>query len=312
MSGTAISSKTAMDALDATIAMPYTLTAGPAAGRFLAELAGRRLVGSRCPDCARVVVPAQDFCGRCHGASGSELVEVPASGVVTAVTSTPSGTLCFVRLDGTDADFLHRIVGDPPAIGDRVQAVWADGERAGTILDLAGFRAGGSPAATGALGPLVGSADPLPERPDAIELRYRHSYGPYYGRLFDELGGYQRIVGSRCPSCSSVMLPPREWCDVCHVRTTAWADVADTGVLKAFSVIHLEFVGQLRAPPYIYAEIVLDGASTKLIHMLGGVDPEEAPRTLRPGMKVRAVWKDAEDAKGTLEDISHFELVGEA
>jgi uncharacterized OB-fold protein len=76
-------------------------------------------------------------------------------------------------------------------------------------------------------------------------------------------------------------------------------------------VIHLEFVGQLRPPPYIYAEIVLDGASTKLIHMLGGIEPDEAPQRLRPGMKVRAVWRDASQAQGTLEDISHFELAEE-
>jgi uncharacterized OB-fold protein len=150
-------------------------------------------------------------------------------------------------------------------------------------------------------------AEPLPERPDSIELHYRHAYGPFYGRLFDELGSYRRIVGSRCPRCTSVMLPPREWCDVCHVRTTAWADVSDTGTLKAFSVIHLEFVGQLRPPPYVYAEIVLDGASTKVIHTLGGVDPVEAPLMLRPGMRVRAVWKDTAEARGTLSDISHFE-----
>jgi uncharacterized OB-fold protein len=306
-----ITTNQGMGALDATIAMPYTLTTGPAAGQFLAELASRRIVGSRCPDCARIVVPAQDFCGRCHAASGGHLVEVPATGIVSAVTSTPSRTLCFVRLDGTDADFLHRIVGDAPAIGARVEAVWTDGEPTGTILDIAGFRAGAGEGASSSVSELKPSVAPLPERPDSIELNYKHSYGPYYGRLFDELGAYRRIVGSRCPSCSAVLLPPREWCDVCHVRTTAWADVADTGVLKAFSVIHLEFVGQLRSPPYIYAEIVLDGASTKLIHMLEGVDPDEAPRLLRPGMKVRAVWKDSEQAVGTLADISRFEPADE-
>jgi uncharacterized OB-fold protein len=301
-----------MGSLEATIAMQYTLTTGPAAGQFLAELARQRIVGSRCPDCARIVVPPQDFCGRCHAASGVDLVEVPAAGMVTAVTITPSGTLCFVRLDGTDADFLHRIVGEPPTIGTRVEAVWTEGEPTGTILDISGFRVGDVAGTVNAVAVFEPSVPPLPERPDSIELRYNHSYGPYYGRLFDEVGAYRRIVGSRCPRCSAVMLPPREWCDVCHVRTTAWADVADTGVLKAFSVIHLEFVGQLRNPPYVYAEIVLDGASTKLIHMLDGVDPGEAPRILRPGMKVRAVWKDAADAVGTLEDISHFELVDDA
>src|SRR3954453_2723505 len=135
MSDTLIQTNEAIGARDTTIAMPYTLTTGPAAGQFLAELAGRRLVGSRCPDCARVVVPAQDFCGRCGGASGDDLVEVPSVGVVTAVTTTPAQTLCFVRLDGSDADFLHRVIGDVPAVGDRVEAVWPDQEAAGSMLD---------------------------------------------------------------------------------------------------------------------------------------------------------------------------------
>jgi uncharacterized OB-fold protein len=307
------SSNSAMGALEATIAMRYTLSTGAAAGQFLADLAGRRLVGSRCSGCARVMVPAQDFCGRCHSVSGTDLVEVPPTGVLTAITRTPTEVLAFVRLDGADTDLLHRIV---PAddrtlgIGDRVVAVWAQ-EPTGTVLDLPGFRASDDPPPASAVRPLERPADPVPERPDAIELNYHHAYGAFYGRLFDELGSYRRIVGTRCPECSAVLLPPREWCDVCHVRTIAWADVADTGVLKAFSVIYLEFVGQLRPPPYIYAEIVLDGASTKLIHMLGGIDPDDAAAVLRPGMKVRAVWKDAALASGTLEDIAHFELVPE-
>jgi len=302
-----------MDALDATIAMPYTLTTGAAAGQFLAELANRRLVGSRCPDCGRLMVPAQDFCGRCGGAAGSHLFEVSPTGTVTAMTETARGPLAFIRLDGADSDMLHRLVvsdDGAPGIGARVEAVWAD-EPQGTILDLEGFRSAGNGSPTGQSRPLENPADAIPERADSLELHYRHAYGPFYGRLFDEIGTYRRIVGVRCPKCEAVLVPPRERCDVCHVRTSAWVDVADTGVLKAFSVILLEFVGQRREPPYVYAEIVLDGASTKLIHTLGGVDPDEAPRILRPGLRVKAVWKDPEEAQGTLEDISHFELAEE-
>ena len=66
------------------------------------------------------------------------------------------------------------------------------------------------------------------------------------------------------------------------VRTERWVDVSDTGVLKAFSIIHLKFVGQTREPPYVYAEIILDGAATRLIHTIGGIDVEKAAETLRP------------------------------
>ena len=62
-----------------------------------------------------------------------------------------------------------------------------------------------------------------------------------------------------------------------------------------------------REPPYVYAEIILDGASTKIIHVLDGVDIPSAPKTLKPGMRVKAVWK--ETRHGSLNDISHFELI---
>jgi uncharacterized OB-fold protein len=68
----------------------------------------------------------------------------------------------------------------------------------------------------------------------------------------------------------------------------------------------LEFEGQVREPPYVYAEVTLDGASTRLIHVLGGIDVGEAHTLLRPGMKVRAVWLP-DSHTGTLADIDYFE-----
>ena len=294
--------------LETSLTLPYTLSAGRAAGTFLAALANRRIVGSCCPTCAKVIVPAQDFCGTC-GSELSDLVEVPGTGTIDGFTRAEAGVLGLVRLDGTDTDFLHRILDvdyEDLSLGQRVTARWAD-TASGSVLDLAGFvPADSEPLDAPAVRPLVSDTEPLAERPYELELHYRHAYGPYYGRLFDELAADRRILGTSCPQCKSVLVPPRELCDVCYVRTERWVDVADTGVLKAFSIIHLKFVGQTREPPYVYAEIVLDGASTRLIHTIGGVDVDKAADLLRPGMKVRAVWKD-DKPTGTLEDVVHFE-----
>ena len=84
---------------------------------------------------------------------------------------------------------------------------------------------------------------------------------------------------------------------------------SDTGRLQAFSVIHLEFVGQTRKPPYVYAEIVLDGSATRLIHTVAGIDVAKAAEQLTIGMPVRAVWKDVADCRGTLDDIDYFEPI---
>ncbi|GAC1325519.1 MAG: OB-fold nucleic acid binding domain-containing protein [Mycobacteriales bacterium] len=296
--------------LEATLTMPYTLTTGRAAGSFLAELANHRILGSRCEECARLMAPAQDYCGRC-GTQTEGFVTMPETGTVTALTRTQKGALAFIRLDGADTDLLHRLAdgGAGLDVGSRVRAVWAISTTQ-SMLDLDCFGpdtsgdAAGSPAE-------AGEVDVVIELPYALELAYRHSYGPHYGRLFDELASRQRILGSLCPRCRNVLVPPREFCDACFVRTAQHVEVSDSGALQAFSVIHMEFIGQTRKPPYVYAEIVLAGSATRLIHTVAGFDVATAADRLKIGMTVRAVWKDPADCVGTLNDIDYFEPVFE-
>jgi uncharacterized OB-fold protein len=296
------------------IALPYTLTAGRSAGLFLAELANQRIVGSRCPACHRVLVPAQDFCAPC-GTETDEYVELPQTGSVGGFTETSAGLLALIRLDGADVDLVHRILDsslDDIALGDRVTVRWAEDPQGG-ILDIEGFAVAEDASQSGReAASLTNPADPVAQIPYEIDLHYEHAYGPYYGRLFDELATTRRIQGVRCPSCKNVLVPPRDRCDVCFARTGEWVDVADTGVVKAFSIIHLEFVGQTREPPYVYAEIILDGASTRLIHAIGGIDVATAKDVLFPGIRVGAVWREDAPPKGTLEDIVCFQPIGDA
>jgi uncharacterized OB-fold protein len=296
---------TDMTSMPAEIVMPYTLTAGPAIGTFLAELAEHRILGSSCASCATVRVPAQDFCGDC-GEETTELLHVPAVGELEAWTVTDQGVIALVRLDGTDVPFLHRIVGAEPAeleAGLRVSAVWAD-QPQGHVLDLAGF----TPTPNAPLGEATlaqETNDPIPQQNYTMRLEYEHAYGHYYGTLFDGIAHGRRIRGVQCPSCQSVLVPPRAMCEKCYVPTQQWIDLPDTGVVQGCSVVHVKFVGQRVPPPYVYAEIILDGASTRLIHTVGGLSAEEAlAGGVRPGSRVRAVWSDRRT--GSLSDIDYF------
>lgn len=301
--------KQPMRSMATSLSMPYTLTAGLAAGTYLAELAHHRVLGSVCPSCDEIVVPAQDYCAS-TGEAMTEFVSVPAEGVVEAVTTTPAGTVGLIRLTGAGTPLLHRILSAEVEAGAKVRAVWAD-EPQGNALDLAGFEpvAELDPAARPE--PLPSPAEPLAERAYRLDLHYQHAYGPLYGVLFDELATSRRIIGSKCPSCQCVLVPPREFCEVCFARTAEYVDLPDTGVVQAYSIVHIEFVGQSRKPPYVYAEIVLDGAATRLIHTIGNIDPEEAKTRVRPGSRVQAVWRP--DARsGTLDDVEYFELIDES
>ena len=294
--------------LTTTLSMPYTLTTGLAAGSFLAELGKHRILGSRCEACARTVVPPADYCSRC-GSAPDSFVQLPETGTVTALTRTSTGVVALIRLDGADADLLHRLSDEkePITVGARVRAVWAD-TATQTILDLECFEPDESGDAPGTARAAV-DVGVVAEVPYTLELDYRHSYGPHYGAFFDELASSRRILGSLCPKCRNVLVPPRAICDMCYARTAQHVDVSDHGVLQAFSVIHLEFVGQTRKPPYVYAEIVLDGCATRLIHTVAGFDVATAKDRLSIGMAVRAVWKDPADCRGTLNDIDYFEPV---
>jgi len=297
-----------MGAMAATLRMPYTLTPGQATGTFLAELAQQRIVGSRCERCTSIRVPAQDVCPQC-GESSVELVEVPHTGTLQAWTQTDQGILALVLLDGTDVPILHRLDSTEGAqTGARVVAIWAS-ERTGHILDLAGFSIAPD-APVGEVSPRSEATEPLSQLDYTMTLDYQHSYGHFYGTLFDGIKHERRIRGVRCPSCRSVLVPPRQYCDACYVKTSDWIDVPDTGIVQACSVVHIEFLGQRVPPPYVYAEIVLDGTATRLIHTVGGLTAEQAREGgVHPGSRVQAVWSDRRT--GSLTDIDYFRVLGD-
>lgn len=290
--------------------MPYTLTPGRAAGAVLSEMKAKRLVGARFSG-GTVIVPAQDFCPL-SGDSDPELVLAPDTGTLTGFTETSDGIIATIRIDGSDTDMVHRMTDAALAdleTGLRVQAVWSDDDAVEGILAIAGFRPAPN-APVGEIEQLDDPAEPIQVVEYSMALHYEHAFGPYYGRLFDEIKTNRRIMGVRTSDGSGALLPPREIDDISHRKTGTWVEVGQTGTVRAMSVIHLEFVGQTQKPPYIYAEIILDGALTRLIHNVRIDDMDQAKDLVRPGTRVRAVWRDAEPT-GSMSDISHFEVIEE-
>ena len=288
------------------INLPYTLTPGRAAGTFLAEVANRRITGARFAS-GEVIAPAQDF-SPVDSSEPEAFVEAPQTGELTAFTRVDGIVIGFIRLDGCDNEFVHRILADLDdlAVGQRVQAEWDEGVDA-SILAIKGFRPAPD-APVGTVTPLLETAEPLGVIPYAMKLDYEHAYGPYYGRMFDEIRENGRFMGVRSPGTDVALLPPREIDDVAHSRTGTWKACADTGIIRGCSIINMEVYGQTRKVPYVYAEIVPDGASTRMIHVIEIESIEEAKEKIRPGTRVRAVWTTGE-RKGRVSDIERFEVI---
>lgn len=135
--------------VDAGVTLPFSYAAGNTGARFLEALRDDgTILGTRCPDCDRVLVPARSLCSNC-GARIEEMVEVGPEGEIVAAIQTGKathrpaefpGAFCLVRLDGADTDIAHWLLGDGKAApGTRVRPVLAD-DRHGSILDIAGFK----------------------------------------------------------------------------------------------------------------------------------------------------------------------------
>jgi uncharacterized OB-fold protein len=98
----------------------YTYFAGESASRFFHELRDhRRIMGTRCKKCHRLLVPARSFCDACMERT-DEWVEVGPEGtletftIITAVfpgLPKPPIVMAYVTLDGADTALINVVHG---------------------------------------------------------------------------------------------------------------------------------------------------------------------------------------------------------
>lgn len=298
---------------------PYTRSTGPVLGAFLAGLRAGRILGVRAED-GRVLVPPQEYDPVTSHDLG-ELVEVGQVGTVTTWTwnAAPKPGQPFdrpfawvlVRFDGADTPMLLALdVPDPDAVrtGMRVQVRWAD-DRVGSVHDIACVEPAGDDAPTGtasAVGPAT-DADQVEvvTTPIRIEMTYRP--GPVSEPF---LRGTQRreLLGRRCSSCSKVYLPPRGVCSMCGAEFTDEQVVCGPrGTVATYLVVNVPFASQEIDPPYTAVEVLFDGAHITSQFLLLGTDVDD----VRTGMRVQAVWDDADELSPTLSNITHVEAIDE-
>ena len=99
----------------------YTYFAGAAASRFFRELSeNRRIMGTRCPACKRLLVPARAFCDACMERT-TDWEEVGPEGtletftiIMTAFPGLPKPpiVMAYVTLDGADTALINLVLGE--------------------------------------------------------------------------------------------------------------------------------------------------------------------------------------------------------
>lgn len=134
----------------------YRVKLGRAWSRFMRGLENKQLLASKCDECGRVFVPAQEYCEHCY-VKIDEWQEVEPIGVVDTATIIYQGfeggpeapyAVGAIAIDGTDTLLMHFIGGvdldDMDAArarvkrGLRVRGVWNENRKA-EITDILHF-----------------------------------------------------------------------------------------------------------------------------------------------------------------------------
>ena len=130
----------------------YTHSAGPVRSKFLLELRdNKKIMGTRCPVCNQVYVPARPTCVKCLS-NLEEWVEVSDKGTLITYTVVYQPEMSYpveppfaygvIQLDGADTGLVHmlgEIDFENIRVGMRVQAVFNE-ERKGDIRDIKYFK----------------------------------------------------------------------------------------------------------------------------------------------------------------------------
>ena len=301
------------------IGFDYTRSLGPTLSRFMSGLAERQVLGARGAD-GRVYAPPFEY-DPVTLVPPDELVPVGPEGEVTSWSWMPEPiegqplerpfAWALIRLDGADTAMLHAVdAGSSEQIrtGMRVRVRWAD-ETTGHIHDIACFEPLSEPkgrAADWTEETSEPASEPITMVTTPIKLHYQHSASPEESSFLRGLAE-GKLLAQRCPACAKVYIPPRGACPTDGVPTVEEVDLPDTGIVTTFCVVNVDYPGQRVAAPYVAAAVLLDGADIPFQHLVLGCDPAD----VRMGMRVRAVWKPADQWGTTWENIDHFEPTGE-
>ncbi len=133
-----------------------------------------------------------------------------------------------------------------------------------------------------------------------IKVPYTWSVGKTGSRFLTELRDHGKIFGIKCSECGVVYMPPRSNCGRCFSKIDEWVELGRQGSLVTYTVVHYGSSVMPMKPRFAYGVILLDGASTGLVHLVGEVDFHD----LKSGMRVEAVLK--EERTGDIMDIKYF------
>jgi uncharacterized OB-fold protein/putative sterol carrier protein len=146
-----------------------------------------------------------------------------------------------------------------------------------------------------------------------ISVKQRFATGPYMGKFLRALKD-KKIMAKKCPECGRILLPAREICSECRVRSDEWVEVGPKGQVRYMDYAYYAspdpLTGETRETPYGSIHVRLDGCkgNETFTHFIrrDQIDRIQLGWNEKPGTRVRPVWN--ENRTGSIHDILYFEI----
>lgn len=140
-----------------------------------------------------------------------------------------------------------------------------------------------------------------------VTLHYQYSAGQSSSRFLRAIEE-GKLLGQRCPVDGRVYFPTRGSCPQHGVPIEGEpVELADKGTIVTYSINRVPSENIDLELPYAAIQVLLDGADTVLLHLLGDCNLDD----LHMGMRVQAVWKPKEEWGTSIENIRYFAPIDE-
>jgi uncharacterized OB-fold protein len=140
--------------------------------------------------------------------------------------------------------------------------------------------------------------------PHVLEYPYVRSVGPVIGAFLTGLRD-GRILGAQsrdAQGAATVIVPPTEYDPITSADVGDLVEVGQSGVVTTWSWEADPKKDQPLDRPFAWALVLLDGATTALLHVVDAASPD----AMSSGMRVSARWRPAAEREGRMQDIECF------
>ena len=136
----------------------------------------------------------------------------------------------------------------------------------------------------------------MPElRPGVFPVSMQDPYADEHTQPFWDAALEGRLLGNRCTSCGTFVLPPKPFCFNCQGTTFEWVELPGTGTVYTFTIVRHPLSPALaEIVPYAAGVIELDGTQGAGARMIANIIDADLD-TLDVGTRVKVVFETVSD-----------------